>query len=96
MRFNLIAHAMKLFKDSLKLLRDKSYFEHTLDAVYAVALIAGLFMLIGYFFIYKPIVLLFILIAGMLIMGWFMLAVLFPDLHEQIQVARRWLMQLFR
>ena len=86
---------MKLFKDSIKLLRDKNSFSSTLDLVHAIALTVGLFVLIGFFFIYKPVVLLVILVAGMLVMGWFMLATFFPELHEQLQTAKRWLIQLF-
>ena len=85
---------MKLFKDSIKLLQDKSSFSSTLDLIHAIALTVGLFVLIGFFFIYKPVVLLFILGAGMLVMGWFMLAAFFPELHEQLQIAKRWLIQL--
>lgn len=70
---------------ALKYLIHGDYFDTVLEHIYGVALVIGVFLVIGYFFIFSPIVLLYLLLAGTLVMGWFMMALLFPDFHHQLR-----------
>ena len=87
---------MKLFKDTIKLLRNQKYFDDSLDSIYALALIIMVFFVIGFVYIFKPVILLYLLILGMLVMGWFMIALLFPDLFEKIQKVKRSILSVFK
>lgn len=87
---------MKLFEATRKLFTDKSIFSTLLDQVHALALTLGVFLIVGFFFIFKPIILLYLLIAGMLVAGWFMLYFIFPDLHSWTQIHQKNLMKKLR
>jgi hypothetical protein len=67
----------------------RNYFDSVLEHIYAIALTLLVFVAIGYIFIFKPIVLFYLLIASMLVMGWFMMYLLFPKLYDQFQTIVR-------
>ena len=87
---------MKKLKQALKYLLYGNYFDTVLEHIYSVALTIGLFLAIGYFFIFYPIALLYLLILGMLVMGWFMMALLFPDLFAQLNAIMTSVLQFLR
>jgi hypothetical protein len=86
---------MKKLNKALNKLLHGDYFDTVLEHIYAVALVVLLFLAIGYFFIFYPIVLLYLLIAGMLLMGWFMMIALFPDFYHQVRSIMTSALQFF-
>lgn len=74
----------KLYQ-ALKYLLYGDYFDTVLERMFGIALAIGLFLAIGYIFMVKPVILFYLLIAGMLVMGWFMMILLFPDFFHQLR-----------
>ncbi len=86
---------METVKKVLHYLLRGDYFESVLDHIYGLALAAGVFFVVGYFYIFNPVILLYVLIAGMLFVGWFMMYFLVPEWYDRIQKLKYSIVQLF-
>jgi hypothetical protein len=80
---------MEKLKKAINHLIHGNYFDSVLEHIYAIALTLFVFVAIGYIFVFKPVVLFYLLIASMLVMGWFMMYLLFPKLYDQFQTMVR-------
>ena len=85
---------MKLFEETIKFLKSSEFFTGILDRIFLLLFSAVFFGLLIYVFIYKPVILFYLLVAGMLVMGWFMLYFIFPGAQEWVFSLRRALVQL--
>ena len=81
---------MKLFRETIEFLKSGEFYGGLIERMFALVVCVGIFAALAFAFIYKPIILLYVLIAGMLVMGWFMLYFVFPELHEWIHAAKTW------
>ena len=86
---------MKLFKQTLAFLTSSEFFAGTIERLFALVVSIAVFAAVIVCYIYKPIILLYLLIAGMCLMGWFMLYFIFPEIHERLYSIRRLLINLF-
>ncbi len=86
---------METVKKILHCLLHGDYFESVLDHIYGLALAVGVFIVVGYFYIFNPVILLYVLLAGLLFVGWFMMYFLVPEWYEQIQKIKDFIVQLF-
>ena len=80
---------MKLFKETLAFLTSGEFFSGVIERMFALLVSVAVFALVILCYIYKPEILLYLLILGMLVMGWFMLYFIFPEFHEWINHFRR-------
>ena len=85
---------MKLFKETMKFLKSGEFFSGVLDRLFALSVSIIFIGITIYCFVYKPVILFYLLIVGMLVMGWFMLYFIFPDLHEWFYSIKRTLVKL--
>ena len=82
---------MKLFKETLAFFTSGDFFTGVIERMFALVVSVAVFAAVIISYIYKPEILLYLLIAGMLTMGWFMLYFIFPEIHERINELQRYL-----
>ena len=80
---------MKLFKDTIAFLTSGEFFTGVIERLFALTVSIVVFAAVILCYIYKPNILLYFLILGMLVMGWFMLYFIFPEIHEWINGIKR-------
>ena len=81
---------MKLFRETIAFFTNGEFFAGVIECMFALAVSVAVFAAVIISYIYKPEILLYLLIAGMLIMGWFMLYFIFPELHERVNELQRY------
>lgn len=86
---------MKLFKETLAFITSGEFFSGVIERMFALLVSVAVFAAVIACYIYKPEILLYLLILGMVVMGWFMLYFIFPEIHESIHQFRRWLGRLW-
>ena len=86
---------METVKKVLRYLLSKDYFDSVLDLIYGLAFTAGVFIVIGYFYIFNPTIIFYFLIVCFLILGWFMMYFLVPEWYDRIQKLKYSIIQLF-
>ena len=80
---------MKLFKETIAFITSGELFSGVIERLYALTVSIAVFAGVILCYIYKPKILLYLLILGMLVMGWFMLYFIFPEFHEWINELKR-------
>ena len=85
---------MKLFKETLEFLKSGEFFSGVIERMFALLVTIVFFAAIIVCYVFKPIILLYVLILGMLIMGWFMLYFIFPEAHEWLHATKRRLLNV--
>lgn len=88
------ASKMKIVKEMLAFLSSGEFFSGVIERMFALLVSVALFAALILCYVYKPVILLYILIAGLLIMGWFMLYFIFPEIHERIAGLKRFIRSL--
>ena len=85
---------MKIFKETLAFLTSGEFFSGVIERMFALLVSIAVFAAVILCYVYKPEILLYLLILGMLAMGWFMLYFIFPEIHEWIHGIKRYLTKL--
>ena len=82
---------MKLFKETIAFLTSREFFSGVVERLFALLVSIVVFAAVILSYVYEPRILLYLLILGMLVMGWFMLYFVFPEIHERIYELRRYI-----
>ena len=85
---------MKIFKETLAFLTSGEFYGSVIERLFALLVSIAVFIAVIISYIYMPQILLYLLILGMLVMGWFMLYFVFPEIHEWINKIRRYINSL--
>jgi len=85
---------MKIFRETLAFLTSGEFFSGLIERLFALLVSVAVFAAVIVCYIYKPEILLYLLILGMLVMGWFMLYFIFPEIHEWINDLKRFISRL--
>lgn len=85
---------MKIFRETLAFLTSGEFFSGVIERLLALLVSVAVFAAVIVSYVYKPELLLYLLILGMLCMGWFMLYFIFPEFHEWINKMRRFIISL--